>query len=1089
MNHLMERVHIEPANEYEYDTNQAVDQWWKEFFPGEAWQSKLPNVIETKQGILLFGEFEQLAPDRLELRPLTMVLPQRKPGNTKVAQSGNKFSPQDVWIVNSLEGADIQFREAFDFAGGDAPPVLRGQLRGKIEIQRHDLAKSDQAAMSLVTSNVFIDHARVTTEDAVTIQVGGSTIRGRDLTIRLRSDLLDSAEADEAPWGSLDMMELIYVDVIDIELPRGGLWADSGAQPLGSNNQTSELPARLEIRCGAPFRFDFSKSQASMLGGVHMLHYLGNLPPDQFWAQEIQLGLKPRAAVAVNVERPLLVGSLAVHRIDARGIDPVGEIVGEKWVELAAPNIDASLQAKRLVVDFDAGEIELYGRLEHAEAVQSIAKIDYQRHLMRAPWIEYRSPKGQALIPSRQSQVTPIGWFTATGPGELHVPLESGPAQIRWHESLKVVPDADNHGHWLELVGKALVDSAHYGFLASDRLQVWLSPSQTPDGQFKPVNNPSASKAISSATSRFRPDRFLANGNVNLTAHEVSLLVDELKAWMLYAPTPEKSQTSIQPSTLTLNSPSSAREPVWLTPPQSNAVGSGPSQIGQLAGSHTPPTDKSESRLTIQGQSMQTRIITSAENSWIDALTVSGPLTVKHDDKNAQATPWQLDGNTLYLESDTVGHVNLQIVGEPATVTVGDGTLKGTTIRYDQKNNLLWMDQPGEFVVPMQTLNAAEKSAINWIRPPHCKWNGRMLMEGDSGVVRIVGNIEFDGILSPEPDRYWYVQGYAQQLDIYLTSGIKFQRPSNNVGNLALTGTTEAQIERIVFSDNVDIRAAQTNGHGDRQSVERMLVPTLTYFVLQDKLIAQGPGSIESKHIDTTRQRNVDTRRSLPEKTLAIQGAHLMFRDHMVGFLKRDQVVFEGNVELAVGPLASWEHSIDLNTLRHLNPDQMLITCDQLTAYDTQTTTQSLENSGPLAAQLERSTLFARSWEAMAIGNVTFEGDTENGNFSGTAYRVTYSQNKNRLLIEGDGRTPSKIYRTLPDGRIETADILTAAINTHTREVENFRVIQARIESPTPRNSANPFPDSSEIPLGIGASAQGSAVNPRSGVSDWFHPK
>lgn len=69
MNHLMERVHIEPANEYEYDTNQAVDQWWKEFFPGEAWQSKLPNVIETKQGILLFGEFEQLAPDRLELRP------------------------------------------------------------------------------------------------------------------------------------------------------------------------------------------------------------------------------------------------------------------------------------------------------------------------------------------------------------------------------------------------------------------------------------------------------------------------------------------------------------------------------------------------------------------------------------------------------------------------------------------------------------------------------------------------------------------------------------------------------------------------------------------------------------------------------------------------------------------------------------------------------------------------------------------------------------------------------------------------------------------------------------------------------------
>ena len=369
------------------NVNQGA-QWWQRHFAADAWQQKQPKVLQTPRGILLFKNFTQLGPDQWRLEPLTMMIPQSHANGQSRVEGEQAFTDQDVLIVNAEHGAVIQFREAFDWTKGKTPPVVGGRLEGQINITRKAKVATAERPWYLTTSDVQIDRRKVWTVKPVEIRWDNSLIRGRDLSIFLKQDLLSDSPDDASPWGVLENMELIYIDEISVGLPPGGLWADM-QQASPELPVTQGLPAKLQVRSGGPFRFDFIASQASLMNGVQAIHQVGTLPPDQFWSQEVQLKLAPTRTDAgpKPSQTTISLGGLQITQLTARGMDPVGPITGQNIVRFDAPNIGAAARAKRLNLNFVENQLELAGRLEGPQSVSTVTTLDYLGYSFRSPSI------------------------------------------------------------------------------------------------------------------------------------------------------------------------------------------------------------------------------------------------------------------------------------------------------------------------------------------------------------------------------------------------------------------------------------------------------------------------------------------------------------------------------------------------------------------------------------------------------------------------------------------------------------------------------------------------------------------------------
>lgn len=1033
---------IEPTGEVKpqpivYQSGIQTSQWWHRHFPPEAWQRDQPKVLQTPRGILLFKNFAQLGPDQWRLEPLTMIIPQSDKKVEAQQEGDQTLVDQDVLVVEAERGAVIQFREAFDWTKGKTPPVIGGRLEGQILITRRSKEASDQRPWYLTTSDVQIDRRKVSTIKPVEIRWDNSVIRGRDLSIFLKQDLLSQSADDTSPWGVLENMELIYIDEISVGLPVGGLWADmkQGSPELPV---TQGLPARLQVQSGGPFRFDFIASQASLMNGVHAIHQVGSLPPDQFWSQEMQVVLSPTLPNSPpgRSQTQVTMGGLQVKRLTARGMDPVGPISGQNIVRFDAPNIGASARAKRLLVNFVDNQIELAGRLESPQSVSTVTTLDYLGYSFRSPSIKY----------SQSPDAKHLGWLAAEGPGELLVAASSqlGQCNVRWQHSMNMKPDGDMQ--WISLIGKTLIESKVHGFMTSDMIDVWLKP------------NPEATQvagSISRTTANYLPDRLKAIGNVTLASPQIKAAVEELKLWLVHAP-PSNAKAvneSLSLSDSAGNPMYQFIEPSHATPDKAPAT--------SLPIAVTAATEGS-GPVNVEGSTLQSTIIVAGKQSWIDSMTVDGPLKVFGNPTAAAPNPWNVVGKQLQLSTNPQGQANVQITGAPARIAMGESWLTGPVIRYDQTTGLIWMDQPGEFSLPTTALNGLNSSnslsqktqQIEWVKSPHCKWQGRLIFDGS--VANIEGDIEITGMFSPGPNRFWSVECGCQQMEIYLDAQINMQAPKLGSSNLG-----SSNLNRVVLKDSVDIRAAQNDSQGNRLSLERIVVPSLTYHLPQNQMVGKGPGWIRSWHLASMnlgQMASSSSARNLSNQE--IQGAHLNFRESMVAYLDRSEVVFEGKVELAAGPLPSWDHMIDINNMQRLKTDEMLLSCDMLKAYDTNGLALTGTNYAAPSA----------TWEFQSIGNVRFTGKTKEGEYSGNGYRVTYTQPKDLLVLEGDGRTPAHIRKDpLPNSREQPieADVISAAINVKTMATQELRSTGIRFDgskAQAPSNSSNTQPNTLKDP-------------------------
>jgi hypothetical protein len=112
------------------------------------------------------------------------------------------------------------------------------------------------------------------------------------------------------------------------------------------------------------------------------------------------------------------------------------------------------------------------------------------------------------------------------------------------------------------------------------------------------------------------------------------------------------------------------------------------------------------------------------------------------------------------------------------------------------------------------------------------------------------------------------------------------------------------------------------------------------------------------------------------------------FQQALRGNLHERLMTFRDQVQAVHAPVQKWGETVNPDRLENLGERGVTLTCDEL--------------------QLREMNQGERKWlEAMAAGNAQIEGQS----FTAKAARVSYSQDKDLLVLEGTDRTLADLWR------------------------------------------------------------------------------
>lgn len=1046
-----------------FEPTLPTNYWWQDFFPEGSWQNRDAKIIYTDRGILISQRWEPEDKKTWKLEPLTMIMPQSQAGREALQrQQLDELVHHDMWIISAEKGATIHLQDPLEKS--TIPTIVRGDLSGAIEVTRRTAGGHGERPWKLRTSDLTINRTQVSTRHEVLIEWGDSVIQGRELRILLRNDLLASQTNKSVAWGPLDELELYHVDRIDVALPPGGIWANLDPElfdpRLQQQSNLTQLPARLRATCEGRFAFDFKRSVATLQNGVQVQHQLGQLTPDEFVCEKISFFVDPQAQSPAQSadsasKAPQLAG-IQINVIEAVGADSIGEFVGEKWVELQLPTIDLTSRSKTLKADLLQRRIALAGRLEHDQATRSTVILSYRGHEVRTPHLAYQAP------PDTQDGPAHLGWLVAEGPGELHTadtdnraatnpptsanyhsadtalhsslqaglndPESLSNVHIRWQESLKMMP-APQHAEtqWIELLGNTLIESPQRGFLTSERLEIWL---QREDRE----------SLISAAPLRtddhnqqYIPKRIFSASPTVLATPSLKAQIEQLDLILEYPEAVVTEEAVADQLPLADSSGSPGQQ--WIDSPDQSTGKASPLPATNQAAT------QNENPIVVSGDKLRAIIASSGDDTWIDRMQLSGPVNVRNEiDTRSEELPWQIDGSLLLLATDRAGNADLQIEGAPATMMLADGSIHGDTIRLNQAHNLVLMDNPGEFTIPLSMLQRGQDSyeslpalgaeanslqGIRWFNAPRCRWKGRMYFDGS--IARVEGDIDFDAALRSSEDAFWWIAGTCQQLEIHLAQHIEMNSHR----------AQPAELDKIVLGGGVHIAGEQLNAEGEKKSREQILVPTLTFHAGSGRLVGTGPGSVHSRFLSDAQLGRLASSGAMG-KAAELRGSYLTFRDSIVGLLESKEITFDGKIELLTGPIENWEDAVYPEQIAELEQNQLLLNCDQLKVYDTDQLGPPTFSSGAYLSNTRPSPAStSESWEFKAAGHVAFNWKAESSDISGHGYELKFINVKDQLILNGDRRTAAYIQSVprLPGEATVKAFLQSVAINTKSLDI------------------------------------------------------
>lgn len=900
------------------------------------------------------------------------------------SSSNQNAKPKPPIVLYAPAGAVMVFDRPLNLSSGDVVGrPISGRLLGEITITSPGESDGPEDDLRIVTRDIQLTPDRISTPNDVSFQYGASFGSGSNLVIKLLRDEERPGASNEPPdIRGIELFELLELERLHLEPPKG-----KSSETEGPLKKHSDLDTKrpLEITCKGAFRFDPIRQYAKFEDQVDVLQLNPDGPADQLNCELLTLYFSRSRKQLVNLDdkqEESSVPEMGNADLELREIEATGNPV-----IVRAFSRDAEARGQRLSYDVQQERVILEG--------DGTVSLRQGPNNIVAKKIQYTS-KGKGRL----------GEVFAQGPGEMRGELRDQPGEkffVKWGDRLQLEPYEDQH--LATLSGGVELQYAGLGTLDADRIDFWLF--ELPAGPER--------KQV-----EIIPDRVLVQDRVKIDSPEVFGNVNLLKIWF---------------------------DVMDDASPVSDAGGAGGTGTSPAAKTTTSgsfadafkrrgPDKPLERRFHIRGDVAQASVLIRNEKANLTKLMLEGkveldeiPLVPSTDQ------PMHLEGDRITVsDAHDTASTKISVIGLLARFQGRGMALSGTNINVDAEANRLWIDGEGEMKLPVDR-----------------GLEGEPLPHPDVLTLTWQKKMNFDGLTARFEEKVLaLMQGRrlsTETLDVDFNQRIEFRnlqsksRPKIDVEQLACRGgvfmegrTYEQVASRPAIGGSPLIRQVGLPNGGGRPaqleaSWEEFQVAELTINRRTGEIFARGPG-----HLTTIRPKSEDLLegplgRSRPAPTAAASGnklsyLHVQFQKMMTGNEKQRQATFHEAVRCIYAEVDSWQTRFSVHDPDALGEKGVLMTANQLTV-----------------ARAPAPTTAAESIELEANGNVI----AENSTFTARGNRVTYSQVKDWLILEGNGYAPAELTFQKYVGatpRSCAANKIHFHPKTKEVEIDDFRAMQ-----------------------------------------------
>ncbi len=853
-------------------------------------------------------------------------------------------------VMRAPQGAVLEFAEPLDLRAGRLSRLVGGSLRGQVTVRGTPSAAGAGDDIEVVTRDLELDEYEIRTNERVEFRYGRSIGRGRGLVAMLLPQPGGSGQGPNI--GGVDTVQLER----EVELRLEGMAAGvlPGAAPAGTAEEpAAELP--VHVTCAGSLTTNLSANIITLEDAVEVKRGELEQGGDQLTCDVLAIILGEPDAPADTSD-----GGLQVVEIQASGAPTIVRSGGNN-VEVRTGRLGYEVQTRRIRLDGDDPVAVTAIGLE-----LETASLDYTPGADGGP-----------------------GSLLAAGPGWLRALGQRPPAvETRWQKSLRVRPDGS--GHVASLTGQAEVAVDLQGRLTGAEMHLWFSqrPGAAATARGTGVPNMAA----------LQPQRLLVRGVVEVDAAEVAARTDRMELW--FKPDQAKaSEPSAAPPAPAAGKPAAAvATAASPQPPQPR----GRPQRRPIPAIRPPlPVDR---KLLASGDLIRGQVLLAAGQHNLEELSLEGQVQlIEQPAANAaDADGFDIRGDQLQITRPTRFDARAIISGRPAEVRSSRLNLEGPLIEFDRGRNRVAVDGGGRLTVPAaggaglgdlglisgRAPRQPVPSAAASNEPLAITWQGRMDFDGQTA--RFVDRVE-TGTGGTELK--------AGSLDCVFSQPIDFSRQRQPQP----PAQTQNDIARIACGNGVRIISrTQADDDGLLVSHEQLFVRDLFFDRLTGDVRGTGPGRLTSTRrgdgslpLGTPALPGGPTppppAAATPEKKPGLTYLGVDFQRGFTGNLTRRQMEFQQRVETIWGPVPTWEDSLDLHSPNGLAEGVVAVTSDVL----------GVGQTPPVPGQPRRAI------ELSAGGNVLVEGS----GFTARSARLSYSELKDLLVFEGDGRTDAQLYR------------------------------------------------------------------------------
>ncbi len=614
--------------------------------------------------------------------------------------------------------------------------------------------------------------------------------------------------------------------------------------------------------------------------------------------------------------------------------------------------------------------------------------------------VTIRSPKRGIYARCRGIDYTPApggaaGSFVAMGPGIMQRNLPSDPSgkyDAAWAREFRFEPDGAQHVATLR--GAVTVRFAQMGKITSDEILAWLTPKNAPPDRAAPPPPPGAAPRgdgwqLERVLARVYQERATpGQGSVVIDSPQLHGTTDRLEAVVDRSAAPTDAGASAGASAAGDTTSRPARQPA-------------------------AQQQSSAQRFDVRGRGIQVRLVPDGEQLAVSAVAVENQARLEEvTPARPGEKPLVVHGDRLQVTAANTEATRVAVTGRPGVLEAAGFTLAGGKIEMERSTHRLWIDGPGRMTMPIdQDLNGQPLA-----RPQSMAvtWQGGMSFQSNTVVFKksVEAQSENQSL-------------NTETLEAILSRPIDFsnaRRPATD------TPADRPQLAHIRCYGPALLKSREFDERGEQTSLDLVRASDLAIDRASGDIHARGPGSV--RHVSrgsSALEARTGAAEQLPPTRRDRSGNELtylnvVFQRSIVGNLHQRVVTFEDSTKTVYGPVEHWEATLNADDPASLGPQGMVLDARKLTVRE-------------MAARSREK----RGWfELEAQGNVVGEGS----GFTARGERLTYSEEKNQIVLRGDGLSPAEFFQEDAAGgtrRESTANELTYWVGLQRVLVTGFK--------------------------------------------------